>query len=58
MPRKDAADRYSPEIAAAFHREPTVRDATRKSDVVRENLTPNPLMATVARPTTMTATSA
>src|SRR5918998_1550083 len=34
-PRKDAADRNSPEIAAAFQRGPTVREATRKSEVDR-----------------------
>ena len=27
---------YSPEMAAAFHRDPTVREATRKSEVVRD----------------------
>src|SRR5689334_20499923 len=32
-PRNDAADRYSPLIAAAFHRGLTERDATRKSEV-------------------------
>ncbi len=39
-PRNEAAERYSPEMAAAFHCDPTDRDATRKSDVVRENRTP------------------
>jgi hypothetical protein len=37
-PRKLAADRYSPEIALAFSRGLTVREATRKSDVFREIL--------------------
>jgi hypothetical protein len=40
-PRKDAADRYSPEIAPAFAVGPTVREATRKSEVLRANRTPN-----------------
>src|SRR5436309_3514518 len=35
--RKDAADRYSPEIAAALRRDRTVRRATRKSFVVTAN---------------------
>ena len=39
-PRNDAAERYSPEIAAAFQAGRTVRDATRKSLVVRANRTP------------------
>jgi hypothetical protein len=34
MPRNDAADRYSPEIAAALRRDRTVRRATRKSCVL------------------------
>jgi len=34
MPRNDAADRYSPVIAAALRRERTMRRATRKSGVV------------------------
>ncbi len=33
-PRKEAADRYSPETAAALRRERTVRRASRKSSVV------------------------
>ena len=40
IPRNDAADRYSPEIAAAFHHGVTARDATNRSDVVRANRTP------------------
>ena len=39
-PRNDAAERYSPDIAAAFHRGPTLREATRKSDVVRDSRPP------------------
>ena len=39
-PRNDAAERYSPEIAAAFQPGRTVREATRKSLVVRANRTP------------------
>ena len=39
-PRNDAAERYSPDIAAAFQRGPTLREATRKSDVVRDNRPP------------------
>jgi hypothetical protein len=39
-PRKLAADRYSPEIAAAFHHGDTALDATNRSDVVRASLTP------------------
>jgi hypothetical protein len=35
-PRKLAADRYSPLMALAFQRGLTVRDATRKSEVLRE----------------------
>ena len=39
-PRNDAAERYSPEIAAAFHCGPMLRDATRKSEVVRDSRMP------------------
>jgi hypothetical protein len=35
MPRKEAADRYSPEIAEAFQRGPTVWEAHRQSEVDR-----------------------
>jgi hypothetical protein len=35
-PRNVPADKYSPHTAAAFIRGLTVRDATKKSDVVRE----------------------
>jgi hypothetical protein len=41
IPRNDAADRYSPEIAPAFEAGPTVREATRKSDVLRASRTPS-----------------
>src|SRR5258705_11303843 len=54
-PRNDAADRYSPLIAAAFHRGLTAREATRKSEVVRASRRPNAPMTTV---TSVTATSA
>ena len=40
MPRKLAADRYSPPIAAAFQVGLTVREATRKSEVVRASRSP------------------
>ncbi|SKY33277.1 Uncharacterised protein [Mycobacteroides abscessus subsp. abscessus] len=39
-PRNDAAERYSPEIAVALRRELTAREATRKSEVVRDLLPP------------------
>src|SRR4051812_10947460 len=39
-PRKLAADRYSPPIAAAFQVGLTSREATKKSDVVRANRSP------------------
>ena len=40
MPRNEAADRYSPEIAVAFHHGVTARDATNRSEVVRASRTP------------------
>ncbi len=43
-PRNAAAPRYSPEIAAAFAVGRTVREATRKSDVLRAVLAPKKLM--------------
>ena len=56
MPRKDAADRYSPEIADAFQIEPTARVATKKSEVVRAMRIPiNPIVK-VATTTTPTKT--
>ncbi len=39
-PRKEAAERYSPEMAEAFQMGRTVREATKKSDVVRATRTP------------------
>ena len=39
-PRKDAAERYSPPIALALSAGPTVREATKKSLVVREKRQP------------------
>src|SRR3954468_1841328 len=44
-PRKDAADRYSPETAAEFTSGEIRRDATRKSDVVRMAATPRTPMS-------------
>ena len=41
MPRKLAADRYSPEIAAAFHHGVTAREATSRSEVVRARRMPS-----------------
>ena len=43
MPRKLAADRYSPEIAPAFHHVETARDATKRSEGVRATRTPETL---------------
>ncbi len=40
MPRKDAADRYSPLIAEAFQSGDTAREATMKSLVVRARRSP------------------
>src|SRR5437899_1737501 len=39
-PRKLAAERYSPPMAAAFQRGLTEREATRKSEVVRAKRSP------------------
>ena len=39
-PRKLAALRYSPLIAAAFHHGVTAREATKRSEVVRARRTP------------------
>src|SRR5690606_34517867 len=47
-PRNEAAERYSPDTAAAFHRGPTLREATRKSEVVRAQRTPYTPRVTVA----------
>jgi hypothetical protein len=40
IPRNDAADRYSPEIAAALATGRTVREASTKSEVLRRARTP------------------
>ncbi len=58
MPRNDAAERYSPLIADAFRPGRTEREATKKSDVVRLNLSPHVPIARVAMVTSSTATSA
>ncbi len=55
-PRKLAAERYSPPIAEAFSPGRTVREATKKSLVVRENRSPQVPIASVAIVTTATAT--
>ena len=57
-PRNDAADRYSPEIALALATGPTVREATRKSDVLRATRTPSDPMKAEATATSAIATSA
>src|SRR5262245_32601603 len=46
-PRKDAAERYSPLTAAAFHRGLTVREATSRSEVVRASRRPYAPITTV-----------
>src|SRR6478672_6432161 len=56
-PRKEAAERYSPPIALALSRGRTVREATKKSLVVREIRSPQVPMASVARETITTATT-
>ena len=48
MPMKDAAEMYSPLMAEAFASGFTDRDATKKSDVVREKRRPYKPMLTVA----------
>ena len=58
MPRNEAADRYSPEIALAFATGLTVRDATRKSDVLRATRTPNDPMTAETTPTSVMAINA
>src|ERR671922_1179035 len=57
-PRNDAADRYSPEIAEAFHTGGTVRAATKKSEVVRATRTPSAPIEIVAAVTPTTAITA
>src|SRR5882757_4670423 len=54
-PRKDAAERYSPETAAEFSNGETLREATRKSDVVRMAATPRRPTRRVMRTTGATA---
>ena len=51
-PRNDAAERYSPPIAQALRAGRTVREATKKSDVVRLNRSPQMPMPTVSTETT------
>jgi hypothetical protein len=53
-PRNDAADRYSPPIADALRPGRTVREATKKSLVVRENRQPYAPTASVATKTAVT----
>ena len=55
MPRNEAAERYSPPIAEALSRGLTVREATKKSLVVRENRSPQVPIARVVTVTAMTA---
>src|SRR5918994_5879931 len=57
-PRNDAADRYSPEIALALAAGPTVREATKKSDVLRATRTPSDPITADASATRPMATSA
>src|SRR4029453_4654885 len=54
-PRNDAAERYSPLIAAAFQDGVTDREATRKSDVVRAKRRPYAPIPTVPSTTTTSA---
>src|SRR5690348_7677303 len=54
-PRKDAADRYSPEMAAALRSGGTARAATRKSSGVRATLMPSAPTTIVMSVTTTTA---
>ena len=57
MPRNDAADRYSPDTAAALKAGEMRREATRKSDVVRIAATPRAPMSSVASTTGTTASA-
>src|SRR3954451_3218930 len=50
-PRKDAAERYSPPIADALSRAPTLREATKKSLVVRDTRRPKMPRTSVATET-------
>src|ERR1700739_782999 len=58
MPRNEAADRYSPEMAAAFSPGGTSRAATRKSSGVRAIRTPRAPTATVSSVTMAMAATA
>src|ERR1700727_267585 len=55
-PRKDAEDRYSPEMADAFSVAGTWRAATKKSAGVRATRTPRAPMIAVSAVTAMMAT--
>jgi hypothetical protein len=55
MPRKDAAERYSPEMAEALRNEGTWRAATMKSAGVRATRTPRAPMIAVTSVTVTTA---
>ena len=50
-PRNDAAERYSPPIADALSRGPTLREATKKSLVVRATRSPKMPRTSVATET-------
>src|SRR3954447_18210144 len=54
-PRKEAAERSSPPIAEAFSAGRTVREATKKSEVVRLIRSPQMPMPTVSNDTHATA---
>src|SRR2546429_7362169 len=54
-PRNDAADRYSPDTAAEFSSGDTLREATRKSEVVRIAATPRRPISNVISTTGATA---
>ncbi len=56
-PRNEAAERYSPATAEAFIPGPTVREATRKSLVVRDIRSPQVPITSVVRATSTTATA-
>jgi hypothetical protein len=57
MPRQLAADRYSPEIAPAFHHVDADCDATNRSDVVRATRTPATLRPAATSTTAATSAS-
>src|SRR6187549_3283649 len=54
-PRNDAAERYSPPIADALSRGPTLREATKKSLVVRDTRSPKMPRTSVATETSAIA---